>query len=692
MLARNFKILLIAVISLLLLFEIKSLESNSISESPQSAPQIKEIFSDIPFYFEQNQGQTDRTVKFFAHGTDYGFYFKPGEVVIALTKSEAASVLRMKLKGGNKNSRIVGMEPLSGKLNYILGNDPTQWHTNITTYAKVKYENIYPGIDLIFYSTDGKLEYDFVVSPGADLNQIRVEFNGSNGIELQSSGDLKIGMTDGDLIQLVPVAYQRKKIANAGYVLNNKEIGFHVSYDHSKPLIIDPQISYGTYLGGTNFEVAEAMAVDPSGAVYVTGYSASTDFPTKNPIQTTAGTTFVTKLSPDGSSLIFSTFIGGNNSHAEGIAVDPAKAIYITGQAGSNYPLKNPIQTRGGGFLTKLSPNGASLVYSTYIGGSAVDQPKGIRLDKAKNAYVFGQTFSKDFPVKNPVQAKFGGGDTDGFWMKVNNSGNKILFSTYTGGNNTDSVDSLVLDPKTGKVYAGGGTFSSNFPKAAVSPINELSKIKDDNCSYWAIVFTVISLNAYGTFEYDNELANIALKFDCKNSFANQLVADRLMELSLAPFGNEPFNQGIASGGLDAHITSRDLNLNILQTIAFGGSSTEYANAIATDNKGRIYVGGDTTSNDLPLKNPVQSVNRGRQDGFVAVFDQNFQLLFSTYIGGTGFDSIHDIKVDPKGNIYVTGFTDSSNLKTTPHAFQKSRKGPQFSNDAFIFKITPVVP
>jgi hypothetical protein len=685
MVSRKLLLLLISFTFLFVETQLKPLHAATAAETPQ----IKELLRDVPFYFEENKGQTDNSVKFLAHGVQYGFYFKPGEAVITLEKSEQPSVLHMKIRNANKRSRIVGIDPLPGKLNYFLGNDPKEWRTNVSTYAKIKYENIYPGIDLIFYDTSGKLEYDFIVSPGADPNQIRIAFDGSDDIELQKSGDLNIKLTDGNLVQLAPVVYQQEQIVNAGYVLKKNEIAFDVSYDHSKPLVIDPQISYGTYLGGTAFEVAEAMAVDPSGAVYVTGYSASPDFPTKNPISRTWGSTFVTKLSPDGSSLVFSTFIGGNNSHAAGIAVDPAKAIYITGQAGSNYPLKNPIQTRGGGFLTKLSPNGASLIYSTYIGGSDIDQPKGITLDKTKNAFVFGQTFSKDFPVKNAVQSKFGGGDTDGFWIKVNNTGNKILFATYEGGNDTDSVDSLVIDRKTGKVYASGGTFSSNFPKAS-SNLNQHSN--DVNCSYWTIVFAVIAIDAYNTFDYDSKLAEVALKFDCKNSFANQLVADRLQELSQSPLGKEPANQGIATGGLDASVLTRDLNLLILQQVAFGGSSAEYANAITTDSKGRIYIAGDTTSTDLPLKNPVQSVNRGRQDGFVAVFAQNLELLFSTYIGGTGFDSIHDIKVDPKGNIYVTGFTDSSNLKTTAHAFQKSRKGPAFSNDAFIFKITPVTP
>lgn len=697
MVARNqAKILLIAVISLFLLFEIqiKSLECSSITERPASPPQVKEIFSDIPFYFEQNEGQTDRAVKFFAHGTNYGFYFKPGEVVIALAKSENASVLHMKLKGANKKSHIVGIEPLSGKLNYILGNDPTQWHTNITTYSKVKYENIYPGIDLIFYSSNGKLEYDFIVSPGADPNQIRVAFNGSKNIELQKSGDLNIQTADGDLIQLAPVVYQQEKnvheIADAKYVLSNNEIGFQVSYDHSKPLVIDPQISYGTYLGGTNFEVAEAMAVDPSGAVYVIGYSASADFPLKNPFQRNSGNTFVTKLSPDGSSLIFSTFIGGNNSHAAGIAVDPAKAIYITGQAGPNYPLKNPIQTRGGGFLSKLSQNGASLIYSTLIGGSAIDQPKGIILDKAKNAYIFGQTFSKDFPVKNPIQAKFGGGDTDGFWMIVNNTGSKILFSTYAGGNDTDSVDSLSIDTKTGKIYTSGGTFSSNFPKASVSEKN-VSNITGERCVLWIEIDTPTT-DGYERSESDSSGTAITIvSIDCTSKIGRSLADDIVDQLVQSGFLNSS-SQGISTGGVDAHLVQRDLNLNIINAFAYGGSGTEYANAITKDSRGRIYIAGDTTSTDLPLMNPVQTVNRGRQDGYIAMFDQNLQLLFSTYLGGTGFDSIHDIKVDPKGNIYVTGFTDSSNLRTTPHAFQKTRKGPQFSNDAFIFKITPVAP
>ncbi|HEY7160908.1 MAG TPA: SBBP repeat-containing protein, partial [Acidobacteriota bacterium] len=286
--------------------------------------------------------------------------------------------------------------------------------------------------------------------------------------------------------------------------------------------------------------------------------------------------------------------------------------------------------------------------------------------------------------------AKFGGGDTDGFWMIVNNAGNKILFSTYLGGNNTDSVDSLFVDPVSGKVYASGGTFSTNFPKPSSS--SSALNPNVDNCKAWFLFFLELEAFHYAVFRDEFDIIEAQFSFDCNSRFTTLLIFEKLIQLINAGFLAATTNQGIVSGGLDAHLVARDLNLNVINAFTYGGSGAEYANAITRDSKGRIYIAGDTTSTDLPLMNPVQTVNRGRQDGYIAMFDQNLQLLFSTYLGGTGFDSIHDIKVDAKGNIYVTGFTDSNNLRTTPHAFQKSRKGPPFSNDAFIFKITPVAP
>jgi hypothetical protein len=692
-------ILLFLVI--LFLFQMNSIQASALAESKMTTPEVKDIFSDIPFYFEENHGQTDPSVKFLTRGTNYGFYFTGGEAVIAIAKSDAPSVLRLKMIGGNQKARIVGMQKLPGTVNYFGGTDSKNWHTNIHTYAKIKYEQIYPGIDLIFYGENGTIEYDFVISSGADPGRIRVALEGPHGVQLASSGDLHMRMPDGDLIQKAPRIYQEKggkKINVAGnyIVTSDQEIRFHASYDRKLPLIIDPKISYSTYLGGSAFDLGNAITVDALGAVYVTGFSASPDFPTKNPVVPTLFGAFITKLSPTGSTLIFSTHLGGGATIGTGIAVDPSRAVYVTGPTTTTpfFPLKNPIQTHGGAFLTKLSPSGTSLVYSTYLGGSQVDQPNGIRLDSHRNAYIFGQTFSKNFPLKNPIQRRFGGGETDGFWLIVNSAGTKVLFSTYVGGNGPDSVDSLSIRRSNGNVLIAGGSGSKNFPKSSLKKQDVIQDCEDfhEELRNESLFFFMLDKDW-------EDLAEVLFPTtDCKDLWKGAEDLNRpswdVTNFGYQSSSNQTGISAAAGGLLDAHITERDpVTLAPKRQIAFGGSGNEFPEAIALDSQGRIYIAGITTSKDLPVVNAVQGVNKGGQDGFVAVFDPiTLQVLFATYIGGSGTDFITALAVDRKGNIYVTGFTASNNLRTTPRAFQRHRKGPAFSDDAFVVKITPVVP
>ena len=422
----------------------------------------------MPLQFEANHGQVDAHVTFLARGHGYTLFLTSTESVMvlqqwgttpeheALTGTNPTAlpkqapitqaVVRMKLEGANPSPTIDGMEPLPGIVNYFIGNDPAKWHTTIPTYAKVQYQDAYPGITLAYYGNQGRLEYDFLVAPGADPNQIKLAFEGASDITVADSGDLVLTTALGDVRMQKPVVYQlepdgHKTLVAGQYTVASTSVslqasrttrysvGFRLaSYDHAKPVVIDPVLLYSTYLGGSGDDRrGYAIAVDAAGSAYVTGQTQSTNFPTANPFQATDGgaaDVFVTKLSAAGSHLLYSTYLGGSNDDlGYGIAVDAAGSAYVTGNTQStNFPTVNPLQATNGGnydaFVTKFSAAGSSLLYSTYLGGSDYDQSQGIAVDAAGNAYVTGYTGSTNFPTANPLQATNAGG-FDVFVMKL---------------------------------------------------------------------------------------------------------------------------------------------------------------------------------------------------------------------------------------------------------------------------------
>jgi hypothetical protein len=399
--------------------------------------QLASAYGMLPLSFEANQGQANPRVKFISRGSGYSLFLTSTEIVLALSgstsresklegrkpKAEAAgllsgrgaaneflerkrnaadlpgkpavqeTVLRMKLVGANPAPKISGVDELPGKSNYFIGNDPKKWRTNVPTYAKVNYQRVYPGVDLVYHGTQGKLEYDFVVAPGADPGVIRLSFEGADRLELDSQGDLVLRTAAGELRQHKPVVYQEvagaRHAVSGSYVLRGqRQAGFEIArYDASQPLIIDPVLSYSTYLGGDNFDEGLGIAVDSAGNAYGAGFTGSTNFPTTTgAFQTTLGggrNAFVTKLNPTGSTLVYSTYLGGSLfDEGLGIAVDATGSAYVTGDTqSSNFPTTpGAFQTIFGGgfsdaFLTKLHPTGtAPLVYSTYLGGSSSEQ------------------------------------------------------------------------------------------------------------------------------------------------------------------------------------------------------------------------------------------------------------------------------------------------------------------------------
>ena len=391
----------------------------------------------------------------------------------------------MKLVGANPAPQLTGSDELPGKSNYFIGNDPAKWRTNVPNYAKVKYADVYPGIDLAYYGNQRQLEYDFVVSPGADPQSIRLAFDGDEKQRIDDHGDLALEAKGGEIRMHRPVVFQqidgsRRNIA-ANFVLRSgREVGFEIArYDATKPLIIDPVLSYSTYLGGSSGDLGYGIAVDSSGNAYVTGGTTSVDFPTANAFQSAlggpsiVGHAFVTKLNAAGSAVVYSTYLGGSGGEfGYGIAVDSSGNAYVTGSTEStNFPTANAFQAakRGSGnaFLTKLNPAGSALVYSTYLGGTNFDAGRGIAVDSSGSAYVTGFTASPDFPTANAFQAAYGGYLSNAFVTKFNATGSALLYSTYLGGNRGGDYGDwgigIAVD-SSGNAYLTGYASSPDFP------------------------------------------------------------------------------------------------------------------------------------------------------------------------------------------------------------------------------------
>lgn len=489
---------------------------NEAGETNQA--RVSNSYGKLPMSFELNEGQVDPRVRFTSRSAGYALYLTSSEAVLRLGGSMAtavpersvlsavpdnralqsqeskSAVLRIKLVGANATARVTGLNELAGKSNYFIGNDPKKWRVNVPNYASVRYEQVYRGVDLVYYGNQRRLEYDFSVAPGTSPTAIRLAFEGAELVAINASGDLALSTSGGEVCQHRPFVYQevnglRKEIP-ARYVKKGKsQIGFKVAaYDKNQPLIIDPVLSYSTYLGGSTVDEGFSIAVDSAGNAYVTGLTQSRDFPTANPLQPNAdigccfGDAFVTKLNATGTALVYSTYIGGAaRDQGNAIAVDFAGNAYITGKTDStNFPISNALQPTHTGassdaFVVKLNSTGSVLAYSTYLGGSSLDEGRGIAVDAAGNAYVTGLTGSLDFPTANPLQANVKGSDS--FVTKVNSTGTALVYSTYLGGIGAESGRSIAVDSE-GNAYVTGETSSPDLQ--LVNPVQ--SEIRGKTC------------------------------------------------------------------------------------------------------------------------------------------------------------------------------------------------------------------
>lgn len=552
-----------------------------------------------------------------------GFVHRAGDFQIRLEPRAAVTMTspsgaraRLILEGADPFVRPEGLSPLPGHTNFLLGNAPAAWRTNVAQFAQVRYSGVYPGIDLIFYGGPSELEFDFIVAPGADAARIRLRLEGVPHAAIDASGDLVLPTSGGEFRHRSPSLYQtdangRQIVAGSFIRHANGEFGFHTgTYDHSRPLIIDPILFYKD-VGGTGSDVGRASAIDAQGNVYIFGGSGSADFPTTaGSVQKSSGGStdlFLLKFNATGD-VLFSTYLGGSGIEgAGGIEVDKDGNVYLTGSTSSpNFPVSaDALQRTSGGatdaYLVKLDPTGSKLLYSSYLGGSVNEVGNALVLDNASNVYIAGWTGSSDFPAKRvggaPAQAKFGGGADDIFVAKFSLSPPALIYSTFLGGSGVDEATTLAVDPITGVASIGGSTTSVNFPVTA-NPIQPA---------------------LHGS--RDGFLARVN-----------------------------------ATGSAFAFVTY------------LGGAADDIVNAIALNAQGALYATGNTTSTDfVTTAGVMQRSNAGKTDIFITRLSPAGVLEQSTYLGGANDDSVTTIAVNAAGTV-VLGAVLTADVQITPQS------------------------
>lgn len=637
-----------------------------------SPPPVKALLKGNRGYggisFIENSGQAPKDILFLEEGHGRRLFITTEGLAIDLSRGRATPprgdwggdpsgraltprpLLRLMPLGMVGEREVLGEDPLSGRVNWFVGRDPSKWRRDIPVYGAVRHRNVYPGIDMKIYGNGEQVEYDLLVAPGADPGEIRLCYSGIREVHLEESGDMTL-LTEGGgrLLQKRPTLIQMRgeeRIVREGAlkILFLEEGGkphregapdgsgkknqprslvftFDIPfYDRTLPLIIDPVLVYATYLGGEAYDGGNSVARDTSGNIYVTGQTCSGEFPSQDPLYPHGGgaDVFVTKFDPTGSTLLYATFLGGSEDDVGyGIAVDTSGNAYVTGAtASTDFPTQDPLMPGYGGgtsdaFVAKLDAAGATLLYSTTLGGSAYDAAWGIAVGGEGNACVVGETFSEDFPTRD---ALFPGnkGYRDGFVVMIDPAGTALVYGTYLGGTDFDWARAVTLDAQ-GNAYITGDTYSGDFP------------------------------------------VHLAL-FPEKNGYRDAFVT------KIGPTGT-----------------------SLVFSTFLGGGDSDRAHAVSVDTLGNVYVAGETYSCDFPVPNGLfQTHSEGISDAFVTKMNPTgTSLLTSTYLGGTGYDAAYGIAVDALQNVSVTGMTDSQDFPLAQALFPTLAGG----LDAFVSRI-----
>jgi len=673
--------------------------------SKTSRSAIRRKYASAPLSFEPNLGQADPSVDFVSHGSNFTFLLSPKEIVVSLQQQDPLLAkldaktqrklqsrklyralaqtrgrhrrhnVRIQFDGVNAYARFEPLDELPGKTNYLLGNDRRKWLTGIPNYGRVRYSGIYPGVDLVYYGNQHQLEFDFVVSPGANPKTIALKFDSGEHPSLTEDGTLRLGSRHDAVLLRRPSVYQlehgRKRAVRGGFVLlADGGVGVRVgSYDRNEPLIVDPILAYSTYLSGSAGAYCESIAVDSNDNIYVAGATPSTDFPVVNGYQSTGNANsvaFVSKFGPTGTTLLYSTYLGGTvGDYGMGIAIDPSSNVYVTGYTFStDFPVVNGFQTSnnnpsyGNAFVARIDTTqtgAASLLYSSYLGGGGNssnplqvgDLGFDIAADASGLAYVTGMTTSDTSVAPFPTtagayQSSLASASGNAFLTVLNTNqsgGGSLVYSTYLGG---DGAGSLIGDVGMGVAVDGSGD---------------------------AYLVGQTTSDASGPFPTTASAFQSTLNSPNGNAF--------VAEIATTQSGAQSLVYSSYLGG---------------STTSVGGDS---GNAIALDSAGKVYVTGDAESADFPVSSGAfQTTNSAGGKAFAAKFDlsqsglQSF--VYSTFLGGTNGstgENGNGIAVDANGDAFLVGATSSSDFPTTSDAFQSGLKSSALN--AFLSELNP---
>ena len=710
--------------------------------------QIQAAYGHMPLVFETNQGQTDARVKFLARGSGYGLFLTADEAMLKIQSSaDDAFAISMALDGASENVAVVGTDQLPGKSNYFIGNDPKKWHRDVPQFARVRYQNVYPGIDLVYYGNQGRLEYDFEVAPGVDPKQVNLRFRGSDQLRIDGQGNLVLATGAGNVKLEAPRVYQQvgqeQRLVAGKFALRAKDqVGFDLgNYDRSRKLIIDPQLVYSTYLGGSGAESCSAItgrpftpgcpaiAVDSGLNAYIAGSTDSTDFP-PSPGHlghlTGVANVYITKFNSQASVPIFSTYFGGSGTdYPAGIAVDAGFNVYIAGTTNSSdFPTLNGLTvtptSANHAFVSKLD-SGANLLYSTYLASSGVDSASGMTVDSQGKIYVTGTTVSTDFPTTPNSWSTQSGfippGSIELFFSKLDPTkvaSASLLYSTYLGGTSVNSGGTptvvgggVAVDTNCDAFVSGGTNYTDMVPLVNAYQ-GTLASTAGTNA--WLAEFTVptnsncgsdLVVN-YATY-FGGTGSDVAYGISVDTAHDSYIVGSTTSNDITPAVGIPPF-QSVNGGGIDAFVAkfvppvttgTTPGNVTLSYFTYLGGTGDDIGLAIVADTTGGARITGLTNSSSgFPVSAaPLQSAfGGGAEDAFYARLDTTSTSVttptsFSSYLGGSGTDIGTAVALDFQSNTYLAGETSSGNFpKLAP--FQGTLDGP---SDAFVTKLGPSV-
>lgn len=682
-----------------------------------SAATAARLFDQLPLRFEKNEGQLPQEVEFQARTRRAALTLTKREAILVLAPSSPdvapgdrkkrpdskvpVDALRLRFLGAAPSPSLAGEDALAGKTSYFIG-DRSTWRSNVTGFGRVRYSGLYPGVDAVFYGRDRELEYDLVVHPGAELAQVALAVDGAQKVRLTPEGDAELTLPKGTVHLKRPVAYQDvdgvRRAVESRYQLRGNRLSFEVGrYDRQLPLVVDPVLAYATYLGAYFADTLTGAAVDGTGRLHIAGFTLSPNFPTKNalyptyklpPSTVTWTDAFVATLDATGTSLVYSTFLGGagGSNSAYDVAVDAAGQAYVVGYTDApDFPVTaNAYSTTPAGFsdlfLTKFSADGSSLLYSTFFGTAGGDTGNHVAVDELGMAYAVGVAGGyipltagayQTIPSANYFLAKF---DT------TKSGAASLVYSSWLDGT---QIKDIAAD-QLGQLYfvgvgAGFLDTSKGFTPAAGSAF--VARLDTTVSGPTGLVYGS-RFGGSGADEAD------AVAIDGTGKL---FVVGRTFSTDL-PTKNayQPSFKGYADAFAAVFDTNATGPASLLYSTFLGGSSDESGAGAGVDANGFFYVAGNTSSADFPLRAPFQASFAG-DPVFVAKLDPrasgDASLIFSSFYAGPFFTTLKTIAVDPSGNVYLAGDTASPVLPTVS-PIQPALAGPQGVTDAFVAKIS----